>query len=227
MISIAPSILAADFAHLASEIKKAEDGGADLLHLAVMDGHFVPNITIGPPVVASIRKITGLTLDAHLMVEEPARFLDDVAKAGANWISVHIEADQHIHRSISYIRELGLKAGVALNPGTPLSLAEEILPEVDYVLLMSVNPGFGGQTFIRPVLKKIQILSQLLRAHQYRAQIEVDGGIGADNLSEIANAGAEIIVAGSAVFHSPRGASAAVRELKAVAQQKANLVKRV
>jgi ribulose-phosphate 3-epimerase len=222
VISIAPSILSADFANLAAEISKAEAGGADLLHLDVMDGHFVPNLTIGPPVISCIRKVTGLPLDVHLMVDNPDSLLDQVAQAGADWISVHAEVDDHLHRSLSYIKDLGLQAGVVINPATPIGALEEVLPQVDYVLLMSVNPGFGGQTFISSVLEKIRKLSGIITSNRYRARIEVDGGISADNLHEILAAGAEIIVAGSAIFGSQRGVAEEVRMLKEIASRYIN-----
>ena len=219
MISIAPSILAADFANLAAEIRSAEEGGADLLHLDVMDGHFVHNLSIGPPVIQCIRRVTELPLDVHLMVDNPESLINQVADAGANWISVHSEVDFHLHRSLSCVSELGLQTGVAINPATPISALEEVLPIVDYVLLMTVNPGFGGQTFVAPVLEKIRKLSGVIASNNYRARIEVDGGISADNLNEILEAGADIIVAGSAVFNSGRGAAQEIRELKEIASQ--------
>jgi ribulose-phosphate 3-epimerase len=216
-IEIAPSILSADFANLANEIEKAERAGADLIHLDIMDGHFVPNITIGPPVVASIRKITRLPLDAHLMIESPERYLDEFLRAGVNWLSVHIEADVHLDRSLEYLQANGIQAGVAMNPGTSLSLLEEVLPQVDYVLIMTVNPGFGGQKFIPSMIKKINRLKDIIVSNHYRARIEVDGGIGPDNLQDVLTAGAEIIVAGSAIFGSKAGTSAAMQEMKGIA----------
>ncbi|PYV14708.1 MAG: ribulose-phosphate 3-epimerase [Acidobacteria bacterium] len=224
MISIAPSILSADFAHLATEIAKAEEGGADLLHVDVMDGHFVPNITLGPPVVASIRKFTELVLDAHLMIEEPSRYVDDFIRAGVNWISVHAEADRHLNRTVAYIQDRGIRAGVALNPATPVQALEEILPDLDFVLVMSVNPGFGGQRFIPAALEKIRKLRGIISSNGYKARIEVDGGIGPANLGEVLEAGAEIIVAGSAVFHAAAGVSAAVRELKQIARRQTSVL---
>jgi ribulose-phosphate 3-epimerase len=217
MISIAPSILSADFAHLAREIKKAEEGGADVIHVDVMDGHFVPNITLGPPVIASIRKVTELPLDAHLMIEEPARYVGDLVRAGVNWISVHVEADAHLNRTIRHIQDQGIRAGVALNPATPIGTLEEILPDVDFVLVMSVNPGFGGQHFIPSSLDKIRKLKELITSYSYRAQIEVDGGIGTGNLRKLIDAGADIVVAGSAIFQSATGATEAVREMRSIA----------
>jgi ribulose-phosphate 3-epimerase len=217
MISIAPSILSADFAHLAAEIASVEEGGADVLHVDVMDGHFVPNITLGAPVVASIRKATELPLDLHLMIQEPSRYIDDFARAGANWISVHVEADPHLNRTIQHIRERGIQAGVAINPATPLGAIEEILPDADFILVMSVNPGFGGQRFIPASTEKIRKLRGIISSNGYRARIEVDGGIGPANLHSILEAGADIAVAGSAIFHAERGAASAVRELKQIA----------
>ena len=217
-IQLAPSILSADFAHLAQEIEKAEQGGADLLHLDIMDGHFVPNITIGPPVVSSIRKITNLPLDAHLMIEEPARYVDDLARAGVNWISFHVEADPHLNRTIQQIHGHGIRAGVVLNPGTPLSLLEEVLPSADYVLLMTVNPGFGGQSFIPSVLQKIRKLRHTIESNGYHARVEVDGGIGLDNLRVVLDAGAEIIVSGSAVFASAEGPAEVLRRMREISE---------
>jgi ribulose-phosphate 3-epimerase len=219
IIEIAPSILSADFAHLADEIKKVEDAGADVLHLDVMDGHFVPNLTIGPPVVASIRKITSLPLDLHLMIENPERYIDDFVHAGANWISVHVETDIHLNRTLQYIKEKGIKAGVVLNPATPLNSLDEALGGSDYVLVMTVNPGFGGQKFIPSMLKKVRRLSETIVSNGYQTRIEVDGGVSAGNLDAILSAGAEIIVAGSAIFSSAKGAAEAVREMKTIAEQ--------
>ena len=217
MISIAPSILSADFSDLGREIRNAEAGGADLIHVDVMDGHFVPNITLGPPVIASIRKVTELPLDAHLMIEEPARYVDDLVRAGVNWISVHVEADAHLNRTIRHIQDQGVRAGVAINPATPIGALEEILPELEFVLVMSVNPGFGGQHFIPSSLDKIRKLKELITSNRYRAQIEVDGGIGTKNLRELIDAGADVVVAGSAVFKPGKDPAEAVRELRAIA----------
>jgi ribulose-phosphate 3-epimerase len=198
--ALAPSVLSADFGHLAEEIRSAESGGARLLHLDVMDGHFVPNLTIGPPVVQSIRRATRLPLDVHLMIEDPDQYLERFIRAGADMISVHQEAVRHLNRTVTFIRECGAAAGVALNPSTPLSLLDEILPDLDYVLLMSVNPGFGGQRFIPSVLAKITELKRTIEERGLRARIEVDGGVGEDNIVNLYRAGAEIFVAGSAVF---------------------------
>ncbi len=200
MILLAPSILSANFANLESDIKSVEVAGANVLHVDVMDGRFVPNITIGPCVVESIREITNLPLDVHLMIVEPEKYIKDFAKAGADWISVHWEACTHLHRTVSMIKELGKKAGVVINPATPVSFLEEILPFVDFVLIMSVNPGFGGQSFIKTSLEKIKKLRETIERKGLKIPIEVDGGVKTDNVKEIVDAGANIIVAGSAVF---------------------------
>jgi ribulose-phosphate 3-epimerase len=217
---IAPSILSADFAHLAREIDKVEKAGADVLHLDVMDGHFVPNITIGAPVISAVRKITSLPLDVHLMIQQPSLHIRDMVKAGANWISVHVEAEVHLDRTIHFIQEQGALAGVAINPATPIAALEEILPEVDFVLVMSVNPGFAGQKFIPATLQKIRRLREVIRSGGYRAQIEVDGGIGPDNLGEVISAGAKVVVAGSAIFAAKTmDSSEAIRAMKNLAAQ--------
>ncbi len=203
MIKIAPSILSADFARLADEIARVEAAGADWLHIDVMDGHFVPNLTLGAPVVAAIRKVTKLPLDVHLMVTNPAELVDAFAAAGADWLTVHVETDPHLHRLIGRIRELGVKPGVVLNPATTLNTLEEILPEVDMVLLMSVNPGFGGQSFISSTFSKIVRLKEQIRQKGLSTLIEVDGGINAVTAPQAVQSGADILVAGSAVFGSP------------------------
>jgi ribulose-phosphate 3-epimerase len=202
MIRIAPSILSADFARLADEIARVEAAGADWLHVDVMDGHFVPNLTLGAPVVAAIRKVTKLPLDVHLMVTNPAELVEAFAAAGADWLTVHVETEPHLHRLIGRIRELGVKPGVVLNPATPLITVEEILPEVDMVLLMSVNPGFGGQSFIPSTLSKIRRLKEQIRQSGRTTLIEVDGGINAVTAPKVVQSGADILVAGSAVFGS-------------------------
>ena len=202
MIKVAPSILSADFARLADEIARVEAAGADWLHIDVMDGHFVPNLTVGAPVVAAIRKVTNLPLDVHLMVSNPERLVDAFAAAGADWLSVHVETAPHLNRLITHIRELGVRPGVVLNPATPLAVLEEILPEVDMVLLMSVNPGFGGQKFIPAVLSKIRRLKEQIKQGGRPVLIEVDGGINSSTASEVVNSGADVLVAGSAVFGS-------------------------
>jgi ribulose-phosphate 3-epimerase len=222
-IRIAPSILSADFVHLGRDIEKVEAVGADIFHVDIMDGHFVPNITIGPLVLQCIRKATKATLDTHLMVEAPERCIDDFARAGADWISIHAEADFHLNRTVHLIQERGLQAGVAINPATPLSTIEEILPELDYVLIMSVNPGFAGQKFIPSALQKIRRLRQTIESQGYRARIEVDGGMGADNLKQVLDAGAEIVVAGSAIFGLNKNASEKFGELKRIAEAQSNL----
>ena len=212
MFEIAPSILSADFTKLADEIAAVENGGAKVLHVDVMDGHFVPNITIGLPVVKSLRKATKLTIDTHLMIEEPSRYAVQFVEAGADMVSVHVEADVHLQRTLVAIREAGAKAGIAINPGTPLSSLEEALPYADFVLLMSVNPGFGGQSFIPTSLDKLRRLKQMIKDRGLSTKIEIDGGIDSGNISEIVKAGAEIIVAGSAVYGGGRPAEA-VKEL--------------
>jgi len=224
MIKIAPSILSADFANLAQEIERVERGGADVLHVDVMDGHFVPNITLGPPVVSSLRKVTELPLDTHLMIQEPSRYISEFIRAGANWLSIHAEADPHLNRTIRYIQNQGARAGVAINPATPLSALEEILPDVDFVLIMSVNPGFGGQQFIPASLQKIRRLREVIASNGCRAEIEVDGGIGPHNLQDVLTAGAEVIVAGSAIFSRGADATEAVRELKKIVNCHARVV---
>ena len=202
MVKLAPSILAADFAELGAAVRAAEAAGADYIHVDVMDGHFVPNITIGPPVVAALRKITKLPLDVHLMIEAPERFLGDFAKAGADIITVHVETCPHLHRTIQQITSLGVRAGVTLNPATPLVILEDILPEVDLVLVMSVNPGFGGQVYIPSSTRRIARLRQMLQERGLEhVEIEVDGGISAENAAEISAAGATVLVAGTAIFH--------------------------
>ena len=221
---LAPSILSADFARLADEIGAVEKAGADVLHLDVMDGRFVPNFTFGPPVVAAIRKVTSLPLDAHLMVEAPSRFLDDFIRAGVNRLSVHVEAESHLDRTLNYIRENGVLAGAAINPGTPLAALEEILPIADFVLVMTVNPGFGGQMFILSMLNKIDRLRKIIVSNDYRTRIEVDGGLRPDNLRDILAVGAEIFVAGSAVFSSDGDVAGAIRELRKAGCLTANKV---
>lgn len=200
MIEIAPSILSADFARLGEEIQAAERGGAGLIHVDIMDGHFVPNITIGPLVVKAARRVTDLPLDCHLMISDPDRYIEDFARAGATLISVHVEAVTHLHRTLGAIRGLGCRPGVVLNPATPLVAIEEVLPLVDYVLVMSVNPGFGGQSFIATSLDKISRLRGMIDSRGLNVHIEVDGGIGLDNVADVVRRGAQWIVAGSAVF---------------------------
>ena len=202
MVKIAPSILSANFLKLGEEIKAAEDAGADMLHIDIMDGHFVPNITIGSSIVELIRKITSLPLDVHLMIEEPDKYLRDFIKAGADYLTVHYEASVHLHRTVHWIKESGVKAGVSLNPATPIWSLEHILPDADIVLLMSVNPGFGGQDFIPHTIDKIKMLKKLLSDKGLSTFIEVDGGIKLNNAADIISAGADILVMGSAFFNS-------------------------
>jgi len=203
MKKIAPSILSADFCRLGDEVRAVEAAGADYIHVDVMDGHFVPNITIGPPVVAALRKVTALPLDVHLMIAAPDRYIADFAAAGADIIVVHAEASTHLHRSIQLIKSLGKKAGVSLNPATPLNCLEYVLADLDLVLLMTVNPGFGGQSFIEECIPKIRSLRAMLDKRGLEAELEVDGGVKIDNIARIAHAGADVFVAGSAVFGSP------------------------
>jgi len=199
---IAPSILSADFSRLGDEVKAVEAAGADIIHFDVMDGHFVPNITVGPLVLEAVRKITKLPIDAHLMIDHPDQYVAEFIKAGANYISVHVEASRHLHRSIQLIRSLGAKAGIALNPHTPVAAMGYILDEVDFILVMTVNPGFGGQKFIPAAFKKVAELDRMRREHKLNFQIEIDGGVKADNIAEISEAGVDIFVAGSAIFQS-------------------------
>ena len=200
MIELAPSILSADFAHLADQIERAAAGGGTVIHVDVMDGHFVPNITIGPPVVKSLRKATRLPLDCHLMIENPDQYIEDFAAAGADWISVHQEACRHLDRTLHLIKSHDCRAGVVINPATPVETLSEVLEIVDYVLVMSVNPGFGGQKFIPGAVHKIRKLAEIRAERAYSYRIEVDGGIALDTVVEVVRAGAEILVAGNAVF---------------------------
>jgi ribulose-phosphate 3-epimerase len=213
-VRIAPSILSADFARLAEEVACVEDSGADLLHVDVMDGHFVPNLTLGPPIVEAIRKVTKLPLDVHLMITNPDAFIPEFAEAGADYLTVHVETCSHLHRTIHAIKEHGVKAGVTLNPATSLTTIEEILPDVDLLLVMSVSPGFGGQQFIPASLGKIQRARRLLDHSRSHAALEVDGGVKVDNAAQIIEAGADILVAGSAIFTSQdyRATIATMRE---------------
>jgi len=200
LIELAPSILSADFARLAEQVRGATEGGGTVIHVDVMDGHFVPNITIGPPVVKSLRKETDLPLDCHLMIENPDQYIPEFAEAGADWISVHQEACRHLNRTLHLIKSHGCVAGVVINPATPVESLSEVLDIVDYVLVMSVNPGFGGQQFIPGAVHKIRRLADLRAQRGLNYRIEVDGGIGLDTVAEVVRAGAEILVAGNAVF---------------------------
>ena len=200
MKKLAASILSADFGKLAEEVAAVEAAGTDWIHVDIMDGHFVPNITIGPEVVHALRNATSLPLDVHLMIEGPGRYFKDFVKAGANWLGVHLEACTHLHRAIQQIKELGVKSVVALNPATPISLIEPVLPDIDMVLLMTVNPGFGGQAFIRNMLPKIRQCRKMIDEAGLSTLIEVDGGVNSKTISEIVEAGVDVFVAGSAVF---------------------------
>ncbi|MBM3225120.1 MAG: ribulose-phosphate 3-epimerase [Candidatus Tectomicrobia bacterium] len=214
MTQIAPSILAADFARLGDEIARVEAAGADLLHVDVMDGHFVPNLTIGPPVVKALKAVTDLPLDVHLMVQEPDALLPAFIDAGSANLTVHVEACRHLHRTIQIIKDAGVHASVVLNPATPLHMLEEILPELHMVLLMSVNPGFGGQRFIPGTLEKIRTLKHQITERNLQVAIEVDGGVNASNARAICDAGADVLVAGTAIFGQPDYAEA-IRALRA------------
>ncbi len=214
MTKIAPSILAADFTQLGEQVQVAEAGGADWLHVDVMDGCFVPNISFGPLVVSAIRPLVTLPLDVHLMIEQPENYLADFAKAGADRITVHVETCPHLHSTIQQIKALGCKTGVTLNPATPLSTLEEILPEVDLVLIMSVNPGFGGQSYIQSSTAKIARLRGMLAAINSSAEIQVDGGVNVDTAAEIVQAGASVLVAGSAVFNKKASVAENLEQLQ-------------
>ena len=214
MIKLAPSILSADFARLGEQIAEVARAGADYIHVDVMDGHFVPNITIGAPVVASIRPVTSLPLDVHLMIEHPERYISDFVKAGADVITVHVEASPQLHSTIRLIKELGVKAGVSLNPPTPLSAVEEFIPHADFILIMSVNPGFGGQSFIPETWPRRATMRTILDDRGLRAELEVDGGINADNAPDIVKAGADVLVAGNSIFRAQEGINGAIRRLR-------------
>ena len=220
MVQIAPSILAADFADLGGAIRLVESAGAQVIHVDVMDGHFVPNITMGPPVVASIRKVTSLPLDVHLMIEDPDAYIQPFADAGADWISVHVETCPHLDRTLQLIRSCGAKSGVVLNPATSLSTLDEALRLVEYVLIMTVNPGFGGQRFLPYTLEKVQRLRKVIQHKGLSARIEVDGGVSLENVPDLVKSGANILVVGSQIFGDPDPA-AAVKKLKALAERSA------
>lgn len=213
-VKLAPSILAADFARLGEQVKEAEAAGVDYIHVDVMDGHFVPNITIGPLITQALRPVTRLPLDVHLMIEQPERYLADFARAGADILTVHVETCPHLHRTIQQIKELGVKAGVTLNPATPLSSLEEILPKVDLALIMSVNPGFGGQSYIPGSTARIARLRAMLDAIGSRADLEVDGGVNPATISEVVAAGATVLVAGSAIFNQRVSVKQNVQQLR-------------
>ena len=214
MIKLAPSILSADFARLGEQVAEVARAGADYIHVDVMDGHFVPNITIGAPVVAAIRPLTSLPLDVHLMIEHPERYISEFVHAGADIITVHVEASPHLQSTIELIKKLGVKAGVSINPPTPLSAADEFLHHVDLVLVMSVNPGFGGQPFIPETLPRIASIRKILDDRGLSAELEVDGGINADNAPDIVEAGANVLVAGNSVFRAEEGISQALQRLR-------------
>lgn len=213
-MKIAPSILACDFSRLADEIQAVESGGADWIHVDVMDGHFVPNITIGPVITAGARKATDLPLDVHLMIEQPDRYLEAFVSAGADWLTIHAEACTHLHRTVQRIRELGARPGVAINPATPLASVTDVVPYIDLLLVLSVNPGFGGQSYITTSTAKVQNARALLDEMGSGAELEVDGGVDPGNVGEIQAAGATVVVAGSAVYGHVEGAGAGVRSIR-------------
>ncbi|MBI5301575.1 MAG: ribulose-phosphate 3-epimerase [Chloroflexi bacterium] len=215
MTKLAPSILSADFARLGVQVQEAESAGADYIHVDVMDGHFVPNITIGPLVVAAIRPFTRLPLDVHLMIESPEKYVGDFANAGADMITVHQEACTHLHRIVQQIKGFNKKSGVALNPATPVGTLEEILPYIDLVLVMTVNPGFGGQEFIETMLSKIAAMRKMIDARGLDIEIEVDGGIHAETAPRVVAAGAQVLVAGSAIFNKQESVASAIGKLRA------------
>lgn len=216
-VRIAPSILSADFARLADEVARVEAGGADWLHVDVMDGHFVPNLTVGPPIVEALRKVTKLPLDVHLMITNADAYIKEFAEAGADYLTVHVEACPHLHRTVQAIKELGVKAGVTLNPATPIGSVEAILPDADLLLIMSVNPGFGGQSFIPSSLQKISQARAMIDRAGSRALLEVDGGVKVENAAQIVAAGADILVSGSAIF-STKDYGATIKAMRQAGQ---------
>ena len=216
MVKLAPSILSADFARLGEQVREAEAAGADWIHVDVMDGHFVPNITIGPLIVRALRPVTRLPLDVHLMIEQPERYLADFAKAGADCLTVHVETAPHLQRTVQLIKDLGCRAGVTLNPATPLSSLEEILPELDLVLIMSINPGFGGQAYLPASTNKIARLRSMLDAIGSTAELEIDGGVNARTIQEVVQAGASVLVAGSAIFNDRASVADNLEQLRAL-----------
>ncbi|HEY0023753.1 MAG TPA: ribulose-phosphate 3-epimerase [Longimicrobium sp.] len=219
-IKIAPSILSADFTRLGEHIREAEQGGADWIHVDVMDGHFVPNITIGPLIAAAAKRSTGLPIDVHLMIEKPERYLADFAKAGADYLTVHVETSPHLHRTVQQIRELGVKPGVTLNPGTPADAIADILPYVDLVLVMSVNPGFGGQSYIPTSTAKIARIRRMLDERRlHHVELQVDGGVAPDTIADVVRAGASCVVAGSAVYNAKAPVAENIRLLREAAGQ--------
>jgi ribulose-phosphate 3-epimerase len=218
LIELAPSILSADFAHLADQVHRATEGGGTVIHVDIMDGHFVPNLTIGPPVVKSLRKVTKLPLDCHLMIDNPDEFIPAFVDAGANWVSVHQEICRHLDRSLHLIRSHGALAGVVINPATPVETLSEVLDIVDYILVMSVNPGFGGQKFLSNSLHKMRRLAEIRAQRGLNFRIEVDGGVALDTVSDVVRAGAEILVAGNAVFGNGDPKTNAEKLLKAATE---------
>lgn len=215
MKKICPSILAADFSDLKNQILEAEKGGADIIHCDIMDGNFVPNISFGSKIVSDVNKITDLPLDVHLMIDEPGKFIDEFYKAGADYISVHYENNYHLNRTITHIKDFGIKAGVVLNPATPVFMIEDIIEYADFILIMSVNPGFGGQQFIPNCLNKIRQLKEIITLNNYNCLIEIDGGVGPENIKEISDTGADMFVCGSSVFNTA-DISDSVRKLKSI-----------
>jgi ribulose-phosphate 3-epimerase len=218
-VKIAPSILAADFSHLAEAVQAAEAAGADYIHVDVMDGHFVPNISIGPPVVRALRRVTRLPLDVHLMISDPMRYIPAFAEAGANGLTVHVEATPHLHRVVQQIRDVGIRPGVSMNPATPANAISEIVSDVDLVLVMTVDPGFGGQPFIERTLHKISQVREMLESAGSTAELEVDGGIEPRTAQQVVAAGATVLVAGTAIFGAPQGVAAAIRAIREAARQ--------